>query len=163
MPRVFENTTAGGLRSWGYKHEPALCAEEEDVTDGAEGGECAAGGVSVPHPPTPYPGPEVVRGAAKTAPLRQSAARRVPARPRHSANLHRISRHTRSTGITLKGWLRVSVFGVPEPKKRRGPARGGSGSGLDLHYSARLRPSPHHVEGLRCAEPHVLCFCEPAL
>ena len=103
-------------------------------------------------------------GASQDCPLRQPRARRAPAgRWRHSANLHRISSRTRSTGMTLEGRIRVSVFGIPEPKKRRGPARGGSGSGLDFHYSDRPRVSPHHVGGLRCVEPHVLCFCETTL
>ena len=54
----------------------AFCTDE-DATGGAEGGECAAGGVSVPHPPTPNPGrnspgrpedcpPPTVLGEART-------------------------------------------------------------------------------------------------
>ncbi len=106
---------------------------------------------------------EMVRGAPKTAPLRQSRARRAPGRPRYFTNLHRISRHTRSTGMTLEGWMKVSVFGVPEPKKIRGSARGGSGSGLVFHCNVKLQPGLHHVGGLGRAGTYVLCFREPAL
>jgi hypothetical protein len=41
----------------------------------------------------------------------------------HSANLHRLCTHTRSTGITLNRRIRVSVFSVPMPKTYRWPPR----------------------------------------
>ncbi len=105
--RVSESTTAGGLRLRGHKREAGLREyrgffrrRRRSRRRGGgrmrrRRGECT----SPCRRRTPV---EMVRGAPKTAPLRQSRARRSPNR-RHSANLHRISRRTRSTEITLKG------------------------------------------------------------
>jgi hypothetical protein len=150
-----------GTTVLGYKHEPGLCADE-DVTDGAEGGECAAGGVSVPHPPTPNPGrsgpgrredcpPPTVCGEAcawSATPFGQST-------PHFEAQ--------RFTEITFKGWIRVSVFRHFQAGKEPRPGPRGDGAGLDFHYSEQLQPSLHHVGGLRRLGTYVLCFCEPAL
>ncbi len=44
----------------------------------------------------------------------------TPAQVCLAANLHRLFGHTRSTGITLDRRIKVSVFGVTEPKTNRG-------------------------------------------
>ena len=47
----------------------------------------------------------------------------TPAQVCHSANLHRLFEHTRSTGITLNRRIKVSVFGSVTPKTDRAPPR----------------------------------------
>jgi hypothetical protein len=107
----------------------------------------------------------VYQGEAGTRPRRLPPSdnpREVRPGEQAEPNLQHGKTNTRSTEVTFKAWLKVSVLGFEKPKTKRGPARGGvdraSSRGIIGNYAAGIQLSHIMLWFTALKRPQVAVF-----